>query len=151
MRNTVMLVCVREYEAHLRRKAEFTRLVTGAHDQLSALFDEAGTSAKSPRDAASLPGEELVGLRVRKHAILDQLRRDYENLRATWGGRTDYQRWFHRSLNNARLNDVDTYYRLVPAFHRLLQEKGGDLEAFYREASVLGKLEKAERHRRLQR
>ena len=141
---------VREYEAHLRRKAEFTRLVTGAHDQLAALFHEAGTGLKSTREVASLPGEEVAELRVRKQAILDQLRRDYETLRSTWGGRTDYQRWFRRPLNNAHLNDVDAYYRLVPAFHRLLKEQGGELEAFYREVSVLGKLEMAERHRRLQ-
>lgn len=142
---------VREYEAHLRRKADFTRLITGAHDQLATLFHEAGTSLKSPREVASLPGEELASLRVRKQAILDQLRHDYEALRVTWGGRTDYQRWFQRPLNNAHLNDVDTYYRLVPAFHRLLQEQGGDLEAFYIEVSAMEKLEKAERHRRLQR
>ena len=142
---------VREYEARLRRKADFTRLITGAHDRLTVLFDEAGTSAKTPRELASLPREETAGLRVRKQAILDQLRLDYEALRATWGGHTDYQRWFRRPLNNARLNDVDTYYRLVPAFHRMLQEQGGDLDAFYREVSVMGKLEKAERHRRLQR
>lgn len=140
-----------DYEAHLRRKADFTRLITGAHDQLAALFLAAGTSVKSPREVVSLPGEDLAGLRVRKQAILDQLRRDYETLWATWGGRTDYQRWFRRPLNNARLNDVDAYYRLVPAFRRMLLEQGGDLEAFYREVSVLGKLEKAERHRRLQR
>lgn len=140
-----------EYEAHLRRKAEFTRLVTRAHDQLAALFLAAGTSLKSPREVASLPGEELAGLRVRKQAILDKLRRDYETLRTTWGGRTDYQRWFRRPLNNARLNDVDAYYRLVPAFHRLLREQRGDMEAFYRVVSALGKLEKAERHRQLQR
>lgn len=141
---------VREYAAHLRRKADFTRLVTGAHDQLSALFDEAGTSLKTPREISSLPGEETAGLRVRKQAVLDQLQRDYETLRVTWGGHTDYQRWFRRPLNNAHLNDVDTYYRLVPAFHRLLQEHGGDLEAFYREVVALAKLSKAERHRRLQ-
>ncbi len=141
---------VREYEDHLRRKSDFTRLVTGAHDQLAALFLAAGTSLKSSREVASRPGVEIAGLRVRKQAILDQLRRDYEALQATWGGRTDYQRWFRRPLNNARLNDVDAYYRLVPAFHRLLQEQGGDLEAFYRAVSVMGKLGKAERHRRLE-
>ena len=142
---------MREYAAHLRRKADFTRLITGAHDQLAALFQAAGTSMKSPREVAFLSGVELAGLRVRKQAILDQLRRDYESLRATWDGRTDYQRWFRRPLNNARLNDVDAYYRLVPAFHRLLREQGGDLEAFYREVGAMGKLPKAERHRQLQR
>ncbi|MEN9576423.1 MAG: hypothetical protein RL514_4278 [Verrucomicrobiota bacterium] len=139
-----------EYAAYLQRKADFTRLVTGAHDELAALFDAAGTTTKSSREAASLLGGEVAGLRGRKQAILDQLRRDYETLKATWGGHKDYERWFRRPLNNAHLNDVDTYYRLVPAFHRLLREQGGDLGAFYREVETLAKLPKAERHRRLQ-
>lgn len=53
-------------------------------------------------------------------------------------------------MNNAHLNDVDAYYRLVPAFHRLLRAQGGDLNSFYREVETLAKLPKLERHRRLQ-
>ena len=139
-----------EYEAYLERKADFTRLVTGAHDRLAALFLAAGTSLKAPREAAFPAGEAVTGLRREKQAILDQLKRDYESMRTAWGGRRDYERWFRRPLNNAHLNDVDTYYRLVPAFHRLLREQGGDLSAFYREVETLTKLPKAERHRRLQ-
>lgn len=139
---------VAEYEAHLQRKADFTRLVTGAHDRLAALFQIAGTD-KQPR-TKPLPAEKAATLRAQKQAILDQLKRDYEALKSTWGGRTDYARWFSRPLNNAHLNDVDAYYRLVPAFHRLLREQGGDLEAFYREVAVLAKLPKQERHLRLQ-
>lgn len=137
-----------EYEAALRRKADFTRLVTRAHDRLAALFKEAGTSAKST--VKSLGADRAAALRARKQAVFDQLKRDYEAMKASWGGSTDYEKWFRRPLNNAHLNDVDAYYRLVPAFHRLLREQGGDLEAFYREAGVLMKLPKDERHRRLQ-
>jgi len=139
-----------EYEAYLGRKADFTRLVTTAHDRLAALFLAAGTHEQSRRDAASLTREEVAGLRHQKQAILDQLKRDYESLRTTWGGRRDYERWFRRPLNNAHLNDVDAYYRLVPAFHRLLRAQGGDLNSFYREVETLAKLPKVERHRRLQ-
>ncbi len=141
---------VGEYEAHLRRKADFTRLVTSAHDRLAALFLESGTGAKSTREMKSLPADRVAELRAQKQAIFGQLKRDYAALKPVWGGRTDYERWFRRPLNNAHLNDVDAYYRLVPAFHRLLREQGGDLEAFYREASTLAKLSKTERHRRLQ-
>ncbi len=137
---------VADYEAALRRKADFTRLVTGAHDRLATLFHEAGTES----GAKSLTPEQATALRGQKQAILDQLKRDYETMKTTWGGSKDYANWFRRPLNNAHLNDVDAYYRLVPAFHRLLREQGGDLEAFYREAGALMKLPKAERHRRLQ-
>jgi len=46
---------------------------------------------------------------------------------------------------------VATYYDLVPAFERLLQANGGDLEKFYSAARTLAKLPKAERQRRLKR
>lgn len=141
---------VAEYEAHLQRKADFTRLVTGAHDRLAALFQDAGTSTQSVRGGKSLSVEQAAALRTQKQAILDQLKRDYEALKSTWGGRTDYARWFSRPLNNAHLNDVDAYYRLVPAFHRLLREQGGDLEAFCREVASLAMQSKEARRRRLQ-
>lgn len=135
------------YEASLRRKADFTRLVTGAHDRLAKLFQEAGTSPGSA--AKPLPAETAAAVRAQKQAIFDQLKRDYEAMRTTWGGSKDYANWFRRPLNNAHLNDVDAYYRLVPDFHRLLREHGGDLEAFYRAVDALMKLPKEERHRRL--
>lgn len=141
----------REYEKRLRRKAGFTRLVTMARDRLRGLYQQAGIATNTAVGAARLPIEQVAALRTQKQAILDQLRRDYETLKATWGGHTDHQHWFQRPLNNAHLNDVDTYYRLVPAFHRLLREQGGDLEAFYREAQRLANLPKAERHQRLER
>lgn len=77
------------YAAHLQRKADFTRLVTRAHDPSAALFHAAGTREKFPREGASRSGEEIAGLRVRKPALLDQLWRDYETLPAVWGGHTD--------------------------------------------------------------
>jgi predicted aminopeptidase len=140
----------RDYEGRLRHKAEFTQLVTAAHDRLSAFYQQAGTATKSAIEAKRLPGEQAA-LRAQKQAILDQLRREYETLKAAWGGHNDYEHWFQRPLNNAHLNDVDEYYRLVPAFNRLLRERGGDLEAFYREVRMLAKLPKAERHQKLAR
>lgn len=141
---------VTEYEAYLRRKADFTQLITGAHARLTALFDAAGTSQKSASASAAGSAEELASLRARKLAILEQLKRDYETLRTTWGSRTDYARWFRRPLNNAHLNDVHAYYGLVPAFHRRLASHHGDLEAFFRDVEALTKLSNEERHRRLQ-
>jgi predicted aminopeptidase len=136
-----------EYEARLRRKAEFTRLVTTAHDQLAAIYPAAGAGAEAVVELKRLSGAQASALRVRKRAILEQLRRDYEAIAGT--ADHDWGRWFERPLNNAHLNDVNTYYRLLPAFHRLLREHGDDLEAFYREARTLAKLPKAERHERL--
>lgn len=138
------------YEARLQRKVQFTRLVTGTHDRLEKLFREAGTSTMSADEIKSLPSEQFADVRAQKQVILEELKLDYAALKAAWGASADYEKWFARPLNNAHLNDVDTYYRLVPAFHQMLREQGGDLAAFHREARALARLTKAERHRRLE-
>ena len=88
--------------------------------------------------------------RKEKQFIIARLRRDYEQLKTQWGGYAGYDHWFAQSLNNAQLNTVATYYLLVPAIEHLLQTNGGDLEKFYGQVSALGKLKKAERHRKLE-
>ncbi|MBI3877271.1 MAG: aminopeptidase [Verrucomicrobia bacterium] len=138
------------YESYLRRKAEFTRLVTDAHDRLATLYRNADTADKCAVESKSLPPEKIAALRAQKQAVFEQLQRDYDALKATWGGQGEHDRWFKQPLNNARLNDVDTYYRLVPAFHQLLRDCGDDLEKFYRVVQQLAKLPKEERHRRLE-
>ena len=51
--------------------------------------------------------------------------------------------------NNARLNTLATYYKLVPGFERLLKQCGGNVEAFYREVEKLGNKSAEERTRML--
>ena len=82
-------------------------------------------AAKKPR---ATPPEEL---RRQKQHLLDRLRSEYAQLKAQWGGNTEYDDWFARPLNNAQLNSVAAYYDLVPGFERLLAQNGGDLEKFY--------------------
>jgi predicted aminopeptidase len=130
----------RDYEAEARRTDEFVRLVTSARDRLQALY---ATATPSP------PPAEAAELRQGKQAILAQLRQDYARLRERWGGNADHDAWFAHDLNNARLDSVDTYYRLVPAFRQMLRARGGDLEAFYKEARALGQMTKNARAARL--
>ena len=51
--------------------------------------------------------------------------------------------------SNALLASFATYSALVPAFERLLAERGGDLDLFYARVKELAQLDKAERARRL--
>ena len=88
-------------------------------------------------------------LRQRKQQVFDQMRQEYAQLKAQWGGNPEYDEWFTRPANNAQLNSVAAYYDLVPGFERLLALNGGDLEKFYEAADRLAKESKAERHRSL--
>jgi len=137
------------YLSTLRRNVEFVQLVTVARNKLRSCYAETETpdgrikATKKPLDIS--PDE----LRREKQRVLDELRRDYEKVKADWGGYAGYDDWFARGVNNAQLNSVATYYDLVPAFERLLAANGGDLEKFYAAAKQLAKLPKAERQRRL--
>jgi len=67
-------------------------------------------------------------------------------LKQRWGGESDYDPWFARQVNNAKLNSVAAYYDLVPGFEHLLALNGGDLEKFYQAAERLAQKTKKERH-----
>jgi len=88
-------------------------------------------------------------LRRQKEQILAGLQEEYAQLKAQWGGDGEYDDWFARPLNNAQLNSVAAYYDLLPAFERLLQINGGDLEKFYGAVEMLAKQPKKERQQQL--
>ena len=89
----------------------------------------------------------VAQLREEKQRILAGLLQQYAQLKAEWGGNTEYDAWFKHELNNARLNAVATYYNLVPGFEHLLAVNGGDLEQFYVAAERLSKMPKKDRRR----
>ncbi len=109
-------------EARENRRRDFVQLVTLHRTRLEALY-----------------GQEISELEMRegKTRILEELRTSYEHLKKEWGGYEGYDAWFSDSLNNAKLSTVSTYNDLVPEFLDLLQEKDGDLEAFYKACQEL--------------
>jgi predicted aminopeptidase len=138
-----------QYRTDVRRKEQFIELVAAARARLAALYGETNcTWGLSPCSAVCGP-KSPPELRQEKQRVFDDLRQDYARLRAEWNGWADYDGWFVQPLNNAYLNVVEMYYRLVPGFRRLLQACDGDMEKFYKEVRALSKLKKQERQRRL--
>ncbi len=129
------LAGLERYEAGCRRHGEFLQLIAETRRELKSLYAS---------------GQSAEELKHRKAEIFVALRARYEQRKAGWAGASDYAEWFAQPLNNARLNTLATYYDLVPAFERRLASNDGDLEKFFRETKALGKLPKAERHRRLE-
>jgi predicted aminopeptidase len=136
-----------KHRAEIHRTAQFVKLVNEARGKLEALYGQ----ELPPRAAPEQRSLDESRKRREKQRVIGELRQGYAQLKAEWGGRKDYDAWFSQSLNNAQLNTVDTYYNLVPAFRRLLDEHGGNLEAFYEAAAALGKLKPEERQARLKR
>jgi predicted aminopeptidase len=138
------------YSSTLRRNAEFVQLVTAARNRLQSCYGETETPDSRIKPTKKRSDVSPDELRREKQRILDELRTAYEKLKVDWGGYAGYDEWFARGVNNAQLNSVATYYDLLPAFNRLLQANGGDLEKFYSAAKKLAKLPKAERQQRLE-
>jgi len=148
LRSEDRLAELESYEAGLRRRRQFVELVTSARDRLDQVYRSAGLSSR-PRHPDPETQRTMDRLRAGKHAVLDQLRSDYEKLKQTWNGDGSYDNWFRQPLNNAHLNDVDTYYTLVPVFRRIIEQNRGDWEQFFQRIDEIAGLPKERRHLKL--
>jgi predicted aminopeptidase len=135
---------LQEYLVSQQRTEQFVGIVAEARDELKKVYGESedGKGAPAaPTDAAK---------REQKQRVLAELKGRYAALKTEWGGYPGFDGWFARPINNAQLNTVATYYDLVPAFRRLLQEHQGNLEAFFDACDRLAKMkDKDARHRAL--
>lgn len=118
------------YEARTHRRDQFVALVLKHRDRLDSLYQ------------SNLSADEK---RAGKVKIFDEMREDYQRLKAQWGGQGHYDAWFAQDLNNAHLVSLGTYHRYVPAFQAMLARTQGDLDAFYQSVEALGRLPETER------
>jgi len=135
-----------KYLAEIQRTREFAALIAATREQLEAIYGDERNEEEKVK-ATSRNRESAPHLREQKKQILDQLQQKYVQLKQRWGGESDYDPWFARQVNNAKLNSVAAYYDLVPGFEHLLALNGGDLEKFYQAAERLAQKPKKERHR----
>jgi predicted aminopeptidase len=136
---------IERYQAERRRNNDFVRLVMDARKELETLYGDERTDAgkiKASKKPRELSPDQL---QQRKKAIFEQLRNRYAQVKTEWGGNSEYDHFFSRSINNAQLNSVAAYYDLVPGFVQLLKMNGDDLEKFYAAAEQLSKKPKKER------
>ena len=120
------------YRVRRQRRAQFGELIAAQQKRLRALY------------ASGAPPEQL---RADKKRAFDTLRREYEALRASWGGIADYDAWFAQPLNNATLASVATYTRWVPALRARLEQVG--LKELYANAAAVAELDAPLRAQRL--
>lgn len=115
------LADLKKYEARLIRRAEFYDRIDFTRAELEKLY------------ASGAPPDRM---RKKKAALFADLRDRFRELRRKWGGR-GLEGWLTRDINNADLVSLATYQEQVPAFHRLLEECGADLESFFKRAKRL--------------
>jgi predicted aminopeptidase len=122
------------YADSRRRQNEFAALVLKYRARLAEFYGR------------PLPPEEK---REGKRRLFGEMTKEYDALKASWGGFAGFDRLLARGLNNAFLVSIASYTELVPAFRALLTRNQGDLPAFYQAVRDLAKLEKAGRDARL--
>ena len=123
------------FERMQQYRAGFTQLVESYRERLDALY----RSGLAP-----------AAMRERKAQLFDELRRDYEDMKAGWGGFGGYDRWVARKPNNAQIASLAIYTQQVPAFQALLQQHGRELAPFYAAVKELAARPREERVARLQ-
>ena len=114
-----------------RRREQFLDLLAGTAAELRALYRE------------PLAAEAM---RIEKNRRFGELKYEYTQLRAAWGGWAGYDAWFARPLDNADLASIGTYDDCVPGLQRELEE-AGSLEAFHLRAEALARMDREARHR----
>lgn len=120
------------YRGRLAREREFSALVARQRERLAAAFGRES---------------EPAALRRAKAGIYADMRREYETLKAGWGGDRSYDGWFEGGFDNARLVAVTSYQRWVPGLKARLDALGPT--AFYAEIESLLALEADAREARL--
>jgi predicted aminopeptidase len=121
---------LKDFEAQQQRKAQFLRLVADSRDKLRALY------------ASSLATDAM---RHAKKEVIGEMKRNYADLKAGWGGYSGYDQWFSQPINNGVLASLAVYTQWVPAFHALLDQEKGSLPRFYLRVATLAHLPNAER------
>jgi predicted aminopeptidase len=123
------------YDRETRLVREFIGLAMSVREELDGVYQTEGLNDAIKRE--------------RKKAILTGFEERAMAMKKRQGGSLKIEKWFEQPVNNARLNSIDTYYQLVPAFERLLASCGGEMEPFFEKVEAMGKLSRDERRERL--
>ena len=115
------------------------------HRDFVALVQETRESLADVYESGIAPEK----MRAEKAAMLDQMKRRYEELKSAWSGYSGYDGWFEKGVNNAKLGSVGTYQDWVPAFGVLLEDNDGSLADFYAAVADLGELKRDARDKAL--
>lgn len=127
---------LRQFEDRSQQRRAFAGLLHKYRERLEALY----RTRLAPE-----------AMRARKAAVLGEMKREYQRMKAEWGGFAGYDRWFAHKPNNAQIASVSIYTQMVPAFQALLEREGRDLGRFYGAVKILARLDKAQRDAELRR
>ena len=129
---------VKRWLQHQNNLAAYQRFIQDQerHDQFIALVISHRDKLQTLYDTVASDEQKKQG----KTDILLALKNQHQRLKQSWGGRSDYDRWFSHDINNAQLNTVAAYNDLVPAFEALLVQSHDNLEDFFAHCKQLASM-----------
>ncbi|TAG27033.1 MAG: aminopeptidase [Burkholderiales bacterium] len=129
----------KEYEAFDGKRREFKALALRTRERLSQIYKQNRplTGKESAQNATDLIANQ-------KQLAMQQLRDEYAQLRASWGGFAGYDR-FIAQANNASLGAQAAYDELVPQFEAVFEKNDKNWKAFYQAIQSITHLPKDER------
>ncbi|OYW71137.1 MAG: hypothetical protein B7Z37_28600 [Verrucomicrobia bacterium 12-59-8] len=125
---------LQEYELHLKQNRQVIHLMLETREKLKETY------------AGTYP--DVAAKRLAKQKVFGGMIKEALEIGPPAKMQTHIQH-LSKAWNNARINTVATYYTMVPGFERLMQEKGGDLDAFHQEVDSMRKLTNEQRMKTL--
>ncbi len=123
----------KQFEKYLvdkKRDSQLNQLLQETRDNLKALY-KTKISTEDKRQG--------------KQRIFSLLKKQYSQLKKSWGDYNAYDKWMSQQLNNAHLLLIATYHDLVPTFKAMLKKEKYNLKKFYVAVEQFGKLDKDKR------
>jgi predicted aminopeptidase len=120
-----------EYAEFDARRTQFRALTLRARQRLAEVYKE--NMPLAGVNIAQLATESVANGNRQQQAkatVMQQLRDEYAQLKASWGGFAGYDAWMARA-NNASLGALAAYDELAPAFEAVFERQGQDFAKFY--------------------
>jgi predicted aminopeptidase len=134
----------KEYAEFDQRRKEFRTLTLRTRERLNQIYKQnsAVVGIESAQPAINLIANQ-------KQQAMQQLRDEYAQLKASWGGYAGYDR-FIANANNASLGSLAAYDELVPQFEAVFEKQGKNWPTFYQAIQSITSLPKDARRAALQ-
>jgi predicted aminopeptidase len=120
-----------DYAAFDARRQAFRALTASVRERLETVYEDDALDDRQKH--------------ARKADVMARFRRDYEALKASWGGFAGYDPWVARA-NNASFAAQAAYHEWVPAFEALFEREERDFSRFYDAVRTLAKRDRTQRH-----
>jgi predicted aminopeptidase len=132
-----------EYAAFDSKRREFRALTLRSRERLNQVYKQSKPLAGT--ESAQGATESIA---IQKQQAMQQLRDEYAQLKASWGGFAGYDR-FIANANNASLGALAAYDDLVPQFEAVFEKQGKNWPAFYQAIQSITPLPKDARRQAL--